>query len=162
MARWPLEGIFPQKMAVWHWRFLEFSTGLFMRTDYKVTSRVWACSMYSLKIIGGSQLFLYATLELSWLNQHLHFGHVWLWHSLSRLHYCQRHSSHVCWMRSGPVSYDSITGDCYICVRRGWWQWGKGREEGGRREKGWKGEPSFFTGNGVLHLHWRRSWNSTC
>lgn len=28
MARWPLEGIFPQKMAVWHWRFLEFSTGI--------------------------------------------------------------------------------------------------------------------------------------
>lgn len=28
----------------WHWRLLEFSTGLLITTDYKVTSRVWACS----------------------------------------------------------------------------------------------------------------------
>ena len=40
-------------------------------------------------------------------------------------------------MRGGPVSYDSTPGDCYICVRRGWGQWGKGREEG---EEGRKGE----------------------
>lgn len=39
---------------------------------------------------------------------------------------------------------------------------GEGEGGGGRREKGWNSEHSFFTGNGILHVHWRFPWNSTC
>lgn len=62
-------------------RLLEFSTGLLIRTDYKVTSRVWACSLYSLKIIGGRQLFVYATLGAFLAESASSFCLVSLWYS---------------------------------------------------------------------------------